>query len=775
MTKKFLLAGLVLIMLAQGILPLKGQGESSEMLLGGILSDKLALPTCTFVDRQGNIYVSSQGTHEILCFAKDFKLKFRVGGYGISDASLINPKSMAIVKDQLVVADVGMLKLFDLNGNFKSNIKTVKDIALAEPTGLLTDTRGRLFVSDPGIGKAFILEPTFDVFKILDTFKQPLAFFPVNDNYFVLEGDTKKFTILSGSFAKIKSVGSFKNPISMTTDGVQRIIVLDGSEIKIFTLNGTAGKTLSLSGKLPSGGSYGFGVTGDKYLVASTATHELVQIDESGKLTTIIDHDPSKLCLPECFEIDENGRIFVGDPQNGIIKVIDQRSNELFTIPDTKARKMAIAGDLLALVTESGVTVSTRAGRKIYDIPEKNALDIEFDQEGSLLVLKKDSVERYLGSEKSGAVVTGQDWENPLAISTSASGFAVADAGNLKIEVFALDGTKTNSINVSDTPRDVLMLSPQRFIVLGEETMKLVDQTGKVLRSYGKDGGPYSLHNPTGEKVSYEANLDTLTDPVAVARFGKWIYVLDRTGMRLVRHPKEVLLEQPRIRISPPTVDFKYVPTDSESEMELVIENIGGDSLEGYFTSIPKWIALSTRHVVGDEVIVKLKARTYHFIPSKTYSEKLVLESNAGKFEIPCVLKTPDSLPQQVNIEFQVGSKTVAINGKNSNMDIAPYIKDGSTMISLNFITACFGGVAELNSGYISVNFPRKNLWVVCEVGSDAVTIQKDDQTTSKTINPKPELKSGKACVPLQFFTDLLDCEVYWDKQTKKIRLIYLP
>ncbi len=775
MTKKLLLAGMVLILLAQGTLPLRGQGESSELLLGGISSDKLALPTCTFVDKQGNVYVSSQGTHEILCFSKDFKLKYRIGGYGISDGSLINPKSMAIVKDRLVVADAGMLKLFDMNGNFKSNVKTIKDITLANPTGLFTDTRGRLFVSDPGIGKAFILEPTLDVFKVLDTFKQPLAFFPVNDNYFVLEGDTKKYTILSGSFAKIKSIGTFKNPLAMTTDNAQKIIVLDGSEIKIFTLNGIAGKTLSLSGKMPSGGYYSFGVVSDRYLVASTSTHELVQIDEAGKLTTVIDHDSARLCLPESFEIDENGRIFVSDPQNSIIKVIDQRSNELFTIPGVKASKITISADLLAQVTEAGITVSTRAGKKIYDIPEKGAVDVEFDQDGSLLVLKKNSVERYLGSDKTGTVLSDQEWGNPVAISASTSGFAVADGENLKIEVFGSDGTKSNTINVSDTPRDVLMLSPQRFIVLGEESLKLIDQTGKVLRSYGKGGGPYSLHNPTGEKVSYENNLDSLTDPVAVSRFGKWIYVLDRTGMRLVRHPKEVLLEQAKIRISPPTVDFKYVPTDSESDLELVIENIGGDSLEGYFTGIPRWIALSTRHVVGDEVIVKLKARTYHFIPSRTYSEKLVLESNAGKFEIPCVLKTPDSLPQQVNIEFQVGSKTVAINGKNTNMDVAPYIKENTTMISLNFITSCFGGVAELNSGYISVNFPRKNLWVVCEIGSDAVTIQKDDQTTTKTINPKPELKSGKACVPLQFFTDLLDCEVYWDKQTKKIRLIYLP
>lgn len=775
MMKKLLLAGMVLILLAQVTLPLKGQGESSELLLGGISSDKLALPTCTFVDKQGNVYVSSQGTHEILCFSKDFKLKYRIGGYGISDGSLINPKSMAIVKDQLVVADAGMLKLFDMNGNFKSNVKTIKDITLANPTGLFTDTRGRLFVSDPGIGKAFILEPTLDVFKVLDTFKQPLAFFPVNDNYFVLEGDTKKYTILSGSFAKIKSIGTFKNPLAMTTDNAQKIIVLDGSEIKIFTLNGIAGKTLSLSGKMPSGGYYSFGVVSDRYLVASTSTHELVQIDEAGKLTTVIDHDSARLCLPESFEIDENGRIFVSDPQNSIIKVIDQRSNELFTIPGVKASKITISADLLAQVTEAGITVSTRAGKKIYDIPEKGAVDVEFDQDGSLLVLKKNSVERYLGSDKTGTVLSDQEWGNPVAISASTSGFAVADGENLKIEVFGSDGTKSNTINVSDTPRDVLMLSPQRFIVLGEESLKLIDQTGKVLRSYGKGGGPYSLHNPTGEKVSYENNLDSLTDPVAVSRFGKWIYVLDRTGMRLVRHPKEVLLEQAKIRISPPTVDFKYVPTDSESDLELVIENIGGDSLEGYFTGIPRWIALSTRHVVGDEVIVKLKARTYHFIPSRTYSEKLVLESNAGKFEIPCVLKTPDSLPQQVNIEFQVGSKTVAINGKNTNMDVAPYIKENTTMISLNFITSCFGGVAELNSGYISVNFPRKNLWVVCEIGSDAVTIQKDDQTTTKTINPKPELKSGKACVPLQFFTDLLDCEVYWDKQTKKIRLIYLP
>ncbi|MBP7733074.1 MAG: hypothetical protein KA140_04845 [Caldisericia bacterium] len=775
MIKKSLLI-LVALALSLQTAPMRSQDNQAELLLGGQPLESVVEPGSVSTDKSGNVYLYCHGTNEIFCFSKDFKLKFKFGGYGFTEETFIDPSDILVIKDYILVSDVGMLKVFDLSGNFKKNITRFKDVELKNPCGLSVDTRGKIYVCDPDIGKIFILESSLEPYKIIDNFKSPMAIVPANDGYFLLEQETKSVLILSGAMAKIKTIGPFKNPMCLTSDYTQKLYILDDNQVKIYTFGGIPSKTMSFAPKTATGRYSSIAIDNGKALVSSTDTHELLQLDETGKVTVKLEHDPEKLCLPSGFAIDENGRIFISDSGNGTIRVIDQKGNPLYKIDQNlPTSKIAISKDLVSIVNDKTVLLTTRVGEKAFEIPEADAIDTDFEPNGTILVLKKDSVLRYNGSEKIDTVLEKQTWNKPTSISSIGTHFAVTDFYDSRIMIFDSTGKLTNSMTLNDSPTDCIMLSEHRIIVCCESSVILVDHSGKILRSFGKDDGPFTAHKPSNEKIAYDSNLDSFTYPVAIARFGQWIYTLDMMAMRLVRFPKEMLLESPKIKINPEIVDFKYVLQDSEEDQEIVIQNIGGDSLEGYFTQIPKWISLSTRIVKGDEVIVKVKAKTLHFIPNMTYMENLVLESNAGRFVIPCVLKIPESMPQQMDVGFQVGVKTITVNGKKIDMPTAPYIKDGSTMIPLQFITSSFGGAAEFDSGYVSVNFPRKNIWVVCEIGSESVTMQRDDQTSSLSMKPAPELKSGKPCLPLSFFTDILDCEVYWDKATKKIRLVYLP
>lgn len=766
---------IIAILMAFQIVPLKSQDNQAELLLGGQTQESPIRPGTIASDKAGNIYIYNQGTNEILCFSKEFKFKFRFGGFGTGEEAFIEPFDILVNKDSIIVTDVGSLKIFDLSGKFKKNITKLKGFDLKRPAGLSIDSRDKIFVCDVDIGKIFMLDSTFEPIRLIEGFKSPMSLLSVNDGYYLLEEDTKSLTVLSGSMAKIKTVGPFKNPLCLITDYSQKLYVLDGNEVKTFTLGAIASKTISFAPRTTSGRYCSMTLDNGKIIVSTTLTNEILQLEENGKVTPKLQCDNSKLCLPSGFAIDENGRIFVSDTGVKSVRVLDQKGNQLYKIDKSPSGRISISKDLVSLVYGSKIQVCDRAGNDVFEIPEQSAIDTDFEPSGNILVLKNDSVLKYNGSTKIETVIEKQQWGQPSSISSIGTHFAIADFANSKIMVFDSDGKPTNSMTLNDPPYDCIMLSEQRIIACCESSLLLLDHSGKVLRSFGSSGGPFWLHGPTDEKISYESNLDKFTQPLALARYGQWIYMLDKYGMRLVRYPKEVLLESPKIKINPEIVDFKFVQKDSEENQEIVIQNTGGDSLEGYFSSIPRWITLSTRNIKGDEVIVKVKANTLHFIPNRTYRENLVLESNAGRFTIPCMLKIPETMPDQMDIEFQIGVKTITVNGKKIELPVAPYIKSGSTMIPLQFVTSGFGGATEYDSGYVSINFPRKNVWVVCEIGSESSTIQRDDQTSTIPIKPAPELKSGKPCLSLSFFTDLLDCEVYWDKATKKIRIVYLP
>lgn len=766
---------LIVIAMAFQISPLKSQDNQPELIIGGQTQESPVRPGAIASDRTGNIYVYSQGTNEILSFTRDFKFRFRFGGFGTEQEAFIEPFDILVNKDSIIVTDVGSIKIFDLSGKFQKNITKLKGFDLKRPAGLSIDTRDKIYVCDIDIGKIFMLDSTFEPIRIIEGFKSPMSLISHNDGYYLLEEESKSFMVLSGSMAKIKTVGPFKNPMCLVTDYSQKLYVLDGNEVRTFTLGGIASKTVSFAPRAASGRFCPIALDNGKMIVSSTLTNEVLQLEENGKVTPRLQGDSSRLCLPSGFAIDENGKIYISDTGNKSVRVLDQKGNQLYKLDKNPTGRISISKDLVSMVNDSQIQVCDRAGNDVFTIPEQSALDSDFEPSGNILVLKKDSVIKYNGSTKIETVIDKQQWGQPTSISSIGTHFAITDFENSKIMVFDSDGKPTNSMTLNDSPYDCIMLSEQRIMVCCESSLLLLDHSGKVLRSFGKNGGPFWMHGPIDEKISYESNLDQFTQPLALARFGQWIYVLDRLGMRLVRYPKEVLLESPRIKISPEIVDFKYVQKDSEENQEIVIQNTGGDSLEGYFSSIPKWVTLSTRTIKGDEVIVKVKANTLHFIPNRTYRENIVLESNAGKFVIPCMLKIPETMPDQIDVEFQIGVKSITVNGKKIELPVAPYIKNGSTMIPLQFITSSFGGATEFDSGYISINFPRKNVWVVCEIGSESSTIQRDDQTSTLPMKPSPELKSGKPCLSLSFFTDLLDCEVYWDKATKKIRIVYLP
>jgi len=96
-------------------------------------------------------------------------------------------------------------------------------------------------------------------------------------------------------------------------------------------------------------------------------------------------------------------------------------------------------------------------------------------------------------------------------------------------------------------------------------------------------------------------------------------------------------------------------------------------------------------------------------------------------------------------------------------------------MVPLRFLSEAFGGNVAFDEGFIEVSFDSRKIFASLQVGSKDVALEDGGETKLVKITPPPAVKQGKTFVPLKFFTDILDCEVYWDSITKQLRIVYSP
>ncbi|NLI40180.1 MAG: hypothetical protein GX421_03180 [Caldisericales bacterium] len=752
------------------------QETAGTLIKGGIAADKLLFPKFVQTDREGNFYVYCKGTNELCSYSRDLKLRYRTGGSGTGPNDFVDPADLVIFDENIVISDVGSLLVFDLKGNFKKKITKIGNVDLKRPLGLSTDSRKKLYVSDPEAGSVLICGEDFGLWRQIRDLDRPAQCHLLqNSNLLVLELGTKKVTILSSFYSKIKSFGEFISPHSVWTDASQKIVVLDDDSIKIFGMDSKQLEKTNFVPKHPGEGYCPFVPFEDGYVFASFFDHEIVKVGKTGKISVLVSKDDSGLFVPSGLDVDANGRIYVADEARNAVMVMDQKGNQLFSIETDSPKRITIGGENLAIVKVDGVEIRTRAGEKLFSCKKENVCDSVFGSEDSILVLTgKGEVVHFRGSFEVGMLASDPSWK-PVAISAMEGHFAVAVSGENRIIVFSQSGIKENVIDLADEPSDFIMLSPQRFIVLFQHKVELLDKNGFVMKAFGRSGGIRSSHKPVQEQIDYSSELDRFTRPVAVSRFGNWLYVLDKTAMRLVRFPKELLLAPPVMKIMPELVDFGVVKPDTNTTRELVIQNLGGESLAGSLVKFPKWISISPRTINGDDVVIKVTASTAHFMAKKTYIENIIIETNAGSAVVPCKLLTPDELPKQINIELKIGQKTAKVGGKTVDLGVAPFIDKGATMVPLRFLSEAFGGNVSFDEGFIDVSFDLRKIFVSLQVGFSDVAIEDNGETKLVKIAPPPVVKQGKTFVPLKFFTDILDCEVYWDSMTKQLRIVYTP
>lgn len=120
-----------------------------------------------------------------------------------------------------------------------------------------------------------------------------------------------------------------------------------------------------------------------------------------------------------------------------------------------------------------------------------------------------------------------------------------------------------------------------------------------------------------------------------------------------------------------------------------------------------------------------------------------------------------------VTTQFVIGQKKFTVNGESTDMDVAPYIKDGLTFVPVKYLAQAFG--IEGNA----VQYDKATSTVTIVYGDKAIkmTNGKAVMTVNGTEVPmasKAEIgKEGRMCVPMAYIASALGVDKSWDAATK--------
>jgi tripartite motif-containing protein 71 len=117
-------------------------------------------PRAIAVDASGMLYVSDFERDRVSVYGPSAEPRFSFGNYGTGDGNFIDPWGLAAdsFRERLYVSDSGngRIEVFDSVGGYVSSWDLG---ARARPAGLAVDSKGRLWIADPGSNRVLAYDP----------------------------------------------------------------------------------------------------------------------------------------------------------------------------------------------------------------------------------------------------------------------------------------------------------------------------------------------------------------------------------------------------------------------------------------------------------------------------------------------------------------------------------------------------------------------------------------------------------------------------------------
>lgn len=129
---------------------------------------------------------------------------------------------------------------------------------------------------------------------------------------------------------------------------------------------------------------------------------------------------------------------------------------------------------------------------------------------------------------------------------------------------------------------------------------------------------------------------------------------------------------------------------------------------------------------------------------------------------------------EQIVIKLQIGNTTMYVNGTPQQIDVAPQIVEGRTLLPIRYIVEPLGATVNWDGGEKKVTISLENTVIELWIGKNIARVNGNYKFIDPN-NPKvvPLIISGRTMLPVRFIAENLGCQVDWDSITKTITITY--
>lgn len=372
------------------------------------------------------------------------------------------------------------------------------------------------------------------------------------------------------------------------------------------------------------------------------------------------------------------------------------------------------------------------------------------------------------------SVVTGKllfgDYQGKITVATNVRKVEIP----VSLSVSAsLVQAETKRIDFGEISEENLSSTTQTLILSNKGSEPATLSVDKLPEFISLDKRSYQL--PAGEELSIP--LGILSDMVKINQTNTGTLEISYTDGTLSIPVSISVKEMPpllQINTSQDLGDelsFELKSGESAS-FELQMENIGRGRLEGKISFLKKqdWISSSNNQFA----LLRGQKRTITFtlnageLKSGTYQETIAIQTNGGtkEYKISMIIqKNP------IIIVLQIGSKNASISGKAVTVDPPPYIKSGTTLVPLRFISEAFGASIDWQpkQGKGTIIIKLKEHLIQIEIANTQALVN----GKTMTLVVAPEIVNGRTFVPLRFISEAFGAKVEWIAETQTIRMSY--